>query len=430
MFMLDMGMMKTSTTLTVIKHCLYNFDVLKPLIIGPKFVVADTWPSELAKWDHIKHLTISLIIGTEEQRIAAVKRNTDIYAVSRDNIDWLTRYLGKKWDFDMLVIDESSNFKNASSKRYRAVQRILPKISRLLLLTGTPIPNGLIDLWAQMKMIDGGKRLKIFKKNFIAEYYRATKMLSHGAMQYELKNDSSERIYEAIKDRCISMKSVDYIELPGRTDIIREVYLDPEEMDAYRKFKRDKTVQVVGTHWDGEPAINEITAFNASSLYGKLLQFANGAIYDEEKNWHLVHDKKLDVLEEVIEELQGQNVIVCYQFKSDLERIKKRFPQAVHVNTDEKIKAWKRAEINFMLCHAASLGYGLNLQTGGHNMVWFGLTNDAEIFWQMLKRLDRTGQEFPVNNILILVKGTSEYKVHRSILNKTYNQDMLFEALK
>lgn len=420
-FLLEMGLGKSIVTLTIIKTLLNRSEVLKPLIVAPKFVVSDTWPNELAAWEHLNGFTMSLIVGNPEERIAAVHRNADIYVVSRDNILWLVNYLGRKWTYDMLVIDESSNFKNHTSKRFKAVKTILPRLKRLLELTGTPIPNGLIDLWAQMFLIDGGERLYKFKESFRAIYYHPTKALAHGAMQYAINKGAEDLIYEKIKDRCLSMRSIDYIELPERRDIIREFYLDAEEMAAYNDFKRDKILE---TH-EGQ-----ITAFNSSSLYGKLLQFSNGAVYDENKNWHLVYDKKLDLLEEVIDECQGHNVIVCYQFKSDLERILKRFPTAVHVKKVEQIKPWNDGEINIMVGHAASIGIGLNLQHGGHIMIWFGLTNDAEQYWQMVKRIDRPGQKFMVSNIILLAHGTSEYKVHKSILAKTYDQDCLFEALK
>jgi SNF2 family DNA or RNA helicase len=420
-FLLDMGLGKTVCTLSILKTLLNRSEVLKPLIIAPKFVVSDTWPNELATWEHLNGFTMSLIIGNPEERIAAVHRNADIYVVSRDNIIWLVEYLGRKWTYDMLIIDESSNFKNHTSKRFKAVKSILPKLKCLLELTGTPIPNGLIDLWAQMFLIDGGERLYEFKESFRAIYYHPTKALAHGAMQYAINRGAEDLIYEKIKDRCLSMRSCDYLDLPERRDIIRELYLDAEEMAAYNDFKRDKIL---------ETPEGQITAFNSSSIYGKLLQFSNGAVYDENKNWHVVHDKKLDLLEEVIEESLGHNVIVCYQFQSDLARILARFPNAVHVRKDAQIKAWKAGEIQLMVCHAESIGEGLNLQSGGHIMIWFGLTNKAEKYWQMVKRIDRPGQKYMVSNIILLVHGTSEYKVHKSILDKTYDQDKLFEALK
>lgn len=420
-FLLDMGLGKTIVTLTILKTLLNRSEVLKPLIIAPKFVVSDTWPNELASWEHLNGFTMSLIVGNPEERIAAVRRNADIYVVSRDNIIWLVEYLGRKWTYDMLIIDESSNFKNQKSQRFKAVKTVLPKLKRLLELTGTPIPNGLIDLWAQMFLIDGGERLYKFKESFRAMYYHPTKALAHGAMQYAINKGAEDIIYDKIKDRCLSMQSVDYIELPERRDIIREFYLDDEEMAAYKEFKRDKILETPDM---------QITAFNASSLYGKLLQFSNGAVYDENKDWHLVHDKKLDLLEEVIEECQGRNVIICYQFKSDLERILTRFPDAVHLKKDAEIKAFKAGQINKAVGHAASIAEGLNLQSGAHIMIWFGLSNDAEKYWQMVKRIHRPGQKFMVSNIILLAHGTSEYKVHRSIIEKTYNQDKLFEALK
>lgn len=419
MHLLDMGLGKTVVTLTLIADLLNEFEIFKPLIVAPKFVAENTWPAELAKWDHLEGFKLSVITGTEAQRIRALEANVDIWVISRDNILWLVKYLGKKWNFDMLVLDESSNFKNPAAKRFKAVKTILPKLKRLLELTGTPIPNGLMDLWSQMFLIDQGQRLFKFKESFRATYFQPTKALAHGAMQYEINKGAEDLIYEKIKDVCLSMKAVDWLDLPERRDIVRPVELS--DYSEYEQFKRDKILELEE---------GEITAFNASSLYIKLLQYANGAVYDSDSTWHVVHDEKLDALEEAIEELQGQNVIVFYQFKSDIERIKKRLPDCVQLKKAEQINDWNAGKINILLAHPASTAYGLNLQHGGHYIIWFGVPASLELYQQAVARLARQGQKYMVSNIMILVKGTPEYKVYRGLINKTFRQDQLFEALK
>lgn len=419
--LLDMGLGKTSITLFVIRDLLNQLLIKKPLIVAPKFVTEETWPAELAEWDQLEGFTMSVIAGTETERISALKTQADIYIVSRDNILWLERYLGRKWAFDMLVLDESSNFKNPATKRFKAVKRILPKVKRLLELTGTPIPNGLMDLWSQMFLIDQGERLYKYKESFRAMYFHPTVALGHGQMQYEINKGAEEIIYDKIKDRCLSMKAVDWLELPERRDIIKPVYLSEKLKKEFEQFKRDRIIELPE---------GQITAFNASSLYTKLLQFANGAVYDSSSEYHVVHDEKLDALEETIEELQGANVIVFYQFKSDIERIKARLPKCVQLKKSDQIRDWNAGKINIMLAHPASTAYGLNLQAGGHYIIWFGLPASLELYQQAVARLARQGQKFMVSNIMILVKGTPEYKVHKSLMDKSFRQDQLFDALK
>lgn len=419
--LLDMGLGKSVITLNVIHTLIYNLEITKPLIVAPKFVTRHTWPAELDKWEHLSGLTISVIAGTLTERLAALEANADIYCVSRDNIAWLSTHLRNNWHFDMVVLDESSNFKNQGSKRWQAISYRLPSIKRMMLLTGTPIPNGLMDLWAQIYLIDRSnpKRLFEFQNSFIMTYFDAVKRLGHGGMKYEIKKGAEEIIYSKINDLCLSMKAADYLDLPERQDIIRKVTLS--DYSEYEQFKRDKILELPE---------GEITAFNAASLYTKLLQYANGAIYDADKNYHVVHDEKLDALEEVIEELQGANCIIVYQFKSDIERIRKRIKDTVILKGNKEIADWNAGKINKMLTHAASTAYGLNLQHGGHYIIWFGVPASLELFQQMVARLLRQGQLHMVRNIMILVSGTPEIKVYRALLDKTFRQDQLFEALK
>lgn len=358
-------------------------------------------------------------MGTEPQRKKAVKQKADIYLTSVDHIVWLVKYMGAKWWYDMLIIDESSKFKSRDTKRFKAVRMILPKIKRLICLTGTPVPNGLMDLWAQMFLLDNGERLSRFIEKFRMTYFHPGRTLPHGGCTYVLNPGADELIYAKIRDICLSMKAVDWIDMPEREDIIREIELD--DYTEYNKFKREKVLELP----DGE-----ITAFNASSLYTKLLQYSNGAIYDADHNYHVVHNKKLDLLQEMVEELQGQPVLILYQFKSDLDRIRQRFPDLTVIKKNEDIKLWNTQLEPVVVAHCKTIAYGLNMQTGGHYIIWYGVPPSQELYSQTVLRIARPGQKRTVFNYHLLVKGTPEFKVYRSLLDKTFNQDKLMEALK
>jgi len=418
---LDMGLGKTVTTLSLLNILINSFSVDKPLIIGPKFVAEDTWPKEIAKWDHTKHITYAVITGSVQERLAALRAKVDVHILNIEHLAWLVdlKRFKTRWPFDMLVVDELSKFKSSDSIRFRKLRKVLPQVPRLIGLTGTPIPNGMLDLWAQVFILDRGKRLFPTVTTYRMHYFHPEKKLIHGGCTYGINPGAEELIYEKIDDLCLSMKAVDWLQLPERQDIIREIELP--DLSEYKQFKRDKILEL---------AEGDITAFNAPALYNKLLQYANGAVYDSDKKYHVVHDLKLEALAEAVEELQGKPVIIAYQFQSDVDRIKKRIPQAVQLKKNSQITEWNKGKIPVMLGHAAGIGHGLNLQYGGHYIFWYGVSANMGDYWQLVKRLDRQGQKFTVFNYHFLVKGTAEHSVYRSIQSKTLTQDRLMDALR
>jgi SNF2 family DNA or RNA helicase len=413
---LDMGLGKTIVTLTVIKEQLVKLNVLKVLVIAPKLVASHTWPAELSKWEHLKRLKCSVIMGDEPSRIAALRRNADIYTINREMLVWLVEYYGvRKWPFDYIIVDESSSFKNHRAKRTRALYHVVKRLKGMVLLSGTPAPNGLIDLWAQIHLLDGGKRLYPNITTFRNEYFYQNK----DGFGWSPRKKAESEIFEAISDICLCIKSEGYIELPDRIDIIKEIELD--DYTEYRKFKRERVLELPE---------GEITAYNASALYTKLLQYANGAVYDADRKYHTVNNAKLDALEEIVEELQGRPLLIAYQFQSDIERIMRRIPQTVLLTSDRQIDDWNKGRIPVLLAHAASKSEGLNLQDGGNYLAWFGIPASMQQYWQFIKRLHRSGQTQKVFNILLMIKGTPERKVYNGLLDKTLTNDRLFEALR
>lgn len=417
---LGLGLGKSSITATALEYLIMSTEVRKPLIIAPKLVTSQTWKAELEKWDHTKGLTISRMIGTEKQRVAALYAKADIYAISRDNIAWLVEYLQKqkkRWPFDMVIIDELSSFKNRASVRFKAVRKILPFVNRMVGLTATPAPNSLIDLWSQMFLLDKGERLGKTLTGYRDQYFTP----NFNGFGYDIRTGAAEEIYEKIKDICISMTAEDYLDLPPRVDIIREVEL--ENWHAYDKFKRDQTLKLAEDL--------EITPLNSGALYNKLLQYCNGSVYDDQKETHIVGSIKLDAILEAYEALNGEPVIIFYQFKSDLERLKKAIPEAVIPKTDADIDKWNRGEIKCLLAHPASIGHGLNLAEGGHNMFWMGAPWSLELYLQAVGRLDRQGQTKSVVNVVFITKNTLEEKiVVPRIQGKTISQNELIDAVK
>lgn len=413
---LDMGLGKTVITLSVLKDRIHNLDILKPLIIAPKMVTSHTWPTEIKKWAHLKGLTFSVIAGSPAERLAALKKEADIHLISCNNLCWLVELIGfSRWPFDFVVVDESSRFKNHLAKRTRALNHIAKLLKGMVLLSGTPAPNGIIDLWAQVHLLDGGKRLSPSITAFRNEYFFQSK----DGFGWEPRKKAEVEIFEAIRDICLCIKSDDDIELPERQDIIKEITLD--DYTEYKKFRKERIL---------ETDEGEITAFNASALYSKLLQYANGAVYDKDRQYHVVNTVKLDALEEIIEDLQGKPVIVFYQFQSDIERIKKRIPAAVLFTTDKQHDDWNAGKIKVLLAHAASKGQGLNLQSGGNYLIWYGVPASMELYWQAIKRLHRPGQKHTVFNYHLMIKGTPERKVFNGLMEKTLTNDRLFEALR
>lgn len=419
----DMGLGKTLTTLTAIDYLFKLEQIKKVLVIAPLNVAKQTWSDEIAKWDHLQHLTYSKVIGSPKQRLEALDREADIYITNIDVVTWLVDHYLKDWPFDMVVVDELSGFKTAVSKRFRALRKVRPKFKRFVGLTGTPAPNSLMDLWSQMYLIDGGERLEQNISKYRRKYFTPDKMNGHIVYSYKLIPGSDELIYEKIEDVAISMKSSDYLEMPELIVNDIEIELDGKSKKQYDTFERDYVLSL------GE---GELVAANAAVLSGKLQQLANGAIYDEDKKVIEVHDEKLTVLERIVDEAQGKPIIVFYWFQHDRDRILKRFKQAkvLEVN-DGDVAKWNAGEIPILLAHPASAGHGLNLQKGSNTMVWFSMTWSLELYQQAVARLYRQGQtEQTVIMHRILVKGTEDIRARRRLETKDRGQNELIEAVK
>lgn len=423
---LDMGLGKTTTTLTAINDLIYDeLEIRNALIIGPKRVVESVWHAEVEKWAHLNHLRVVKIVGTPKQRIAATKQKADIYLVSRDNIAWLcAQFGGYKLPYDMLVIDELSSFKNAQSQRFKALKRVASNFVRVVGLTGTPAPNGLIDLWAQMYLIDCGERLGKFITSYREQYFKPEKMNGHIVFKYKMRDKSGEQaIYAKISDIVVSMKARDYLDLPKRVDNYVELELSAEEYEDYQLFERDRILELVES---GE----EIAALNAAALSNKLLQYANGCIYDAEKNTHFVHDVKIEALKDIVAEAQGAPVLVAYTFQSDKDRILKTFKGAKLLKDDQDVLDWNAGKIPMLIMHPASGGHGLNLQAGGNIIVWFGQTWSLELYEQFNARLDRQGQKKSVIIHHLIAKNTIDRDVISALKNKASGQNALMDAVK
>lgn len=423
--LLDMGLGKSISTLTAIKKLIDEYlEVTKVLIIAPKRVAESTWSDEINKWDHLKGLTVSKILGTERQRKEALKANADIYLINRENVAWLVAYLQGWFPFDMLVIDELSSFKSAKAARFKALRLMRPKISRVVGLTGTPAPNGLIDLWSQLYLLDMGERLGKTITGYRQKYFRPGRSNGQVVFDYKLQDGSEQAIYERISDICISMKAEDYLQLPQRIDQTIEIRFPDKVMEKYQEFEKQ---QVLAIEEEGD-----ISAVNAAALSNKLLQFANGAIYDADRNVHAIHEEKLEALDEILEAANGQPVLVFYSFKHDASRIAKKFQsyKPVLIDGANDIRAWNRGEIRLLLAHPASAGHGLNLQTGGHIAVWFGLNWSLELYQQANARLYRQGQTKPVTIYHLVAKGTMDEDVMKAIAGKADKQEALMQAVK
>ena len=432
---LDMGLGKTVITLTALRALKwYYFAVNKTLIVAPKKVAEDTWQTEAAKWDHLQGLRIAGVLGSAEHRRAALKERADIYVINRENVPWLVQEVGTSWPFDTVVLDESSSFKNHRAKRFRALKAVRPKISRLIELTGTPSPHGLMDLWAQVYLLDGGKRLGRTITCYREAFFVPDQRSAYAIFSYKPRAGAAEAIEQAISDICISMKAADYLTLP---EIIYEdvpVVLDDEAKRRYTQLEREAVLAVD----DAET----ITAASAAALSNKLLQLCNGTVYDEDGEAHVVHDCKLEALAETVEQLNGQHAIVCYSFRADIPRILdtlagvrtgagKGGALRVRVYKDAQDKdAWNRGEVDILLLHPASAGYGLNLQDGGHHIIWYGLTWALELYQQTNKRLHRQGQRYPVIVHHLVVKGGRDENVLLSLADKDKAQEHLIESLK
>ncbi|WP_416354167.1 SNF2-related protein [Agrilactobacillus fermenti] len=421
--LLDMGLGKTLSSLTAIDDLLEFFgDTGKILVIAPLTVARSTWPSEIKKWDHTKGLTYSLIVGKEQQRIAALEQKADVYITNRESVVWLVEHFKQRWPFETVIIDELSSFKSAKSKRFRALKQVRPLMKRVIGLTGTPAPNSLMDLWPQIYLLDRGKRLGKTITEYRNKYFHAGVSNGHVVYNWILNDGAEEKIYAKLDDICISMKSKDYLTLPPRTDNVVKVQLSSKELRAYRQLERDYILENDG---------GEIVASNAAVLAGKLLQVANGAIYDENEKVRVIHDRKLKALENIIEEAQGQPVLVFYNFKHDLSRIQKAFPEAKVLDVKSgDVEKWNQGKIPILLVQPQSAGHGLNLQQGGHIIVWFSLTWSLEYYQQANARLDRQGQTQPVIVHHLVTEGTIDEDVMKVLSGKAKNQNELLQALK
>lgn len=424
---LDMGLGKSISTLTAINKLMYEeLDIENVLIIAPKRVMESVWDAEIEKWEHISHLTITKIMGTPKQRKSALMEKTDIHIISRDNVAWLCgQYGGGMLPYDMLVIDELSSFKNPKSMRFKALRRVQPSFKRVVGLTGTPAPNGLIDLWAQIYLLDRGERLGKFVSHYRDHFFRPGAANGHIVYNYRINKGAEDQIYDKIGDICMSMKAEDYLTLPGRIENVIEVKFDEKLQQQYDDFEKDQVMLML-------EADGEITAANAAALSNKLLQFANGAIYDEDRNVHQIHDLKIDELKEIIEDANGKPVLIAYAYQHDRDRImaalKKYKP--VQLKTQEHVKEWNRGEIQVMIMHPASGGHGINAQYGGHIIVWFGQTWSLELHQQFNARLDRQGQKNVVIINYLVSANTIDQRVMKALKGKAQTQNGLMEAVK
>ena len=423
--LLEMGLGKTITTLTAIDNLMYDmFEVRKVLIIAPLRVARDTWPAEIEKWEHLRHLTYSVAVGTPEERIDALERKADIYIINRENVDWLISHC--YFDFDMVVIDELSSFKSSQSKRFKALMKVRPKVKRIVGLTGTPASNGLMDLFAEFKLLDMGQRLGRFITDFRSRYFQPDKQNGYVVYSYKPLPDAEERIYEQISDITVSMKAIDHLKMPELVMSEYTVRMSEQEKKKYDEFKKELVMEIQDT---------EITAANAAALSNKLCQMANGAIYDEENNVIPIHDRKLDALEDIIESANGKPVLIAYWFKHDRSRIARRLQKlnivCQEIKTPQSIEAWNKGKIPVALIHPASAGHGLNLQAGGNFMVWYGLTWSLELYQQTNARLWRQGQTSETVVIQhIITKGTVDERILKALTEKDKTQTALMTAIK
>jgi len=425
--LLDMGLGKTSITLTAINDLLFDsFEIHKVLVIAPLRVARDTWKAEVQKWEHLSFLKVAVAVGTERERKAALLQKADIYIINRENVQWLIEQSGIPFDFDTVVVDELSSFKNHQAKRFRSLMQVRPKVQRIIGLTGTPATNGLMDLWAEFKLLDMGKRLGRFITQYRQTYFVPDKRNGMVVYSYRPIAGAEQEIYERISDITISMKSTDHLKMPELINSEYTVTLSEEESKIYDELKDDLVVAL------GD---DEITISNAASLSGKLSQMANGAVYSDEQSVIHIHDRKLDALEDIIEAANGKPLMVAYWYKHDLERIEKRLTALkvpfARLDTSASIAKWNKGELTVALIHPASAGHGLNLQSGGSTIVWFGLTWSLELYQQTIARLWRQGQTSQTVVVQhIITKDTIDESIMKALVRKDKTQSALIEAVK
>ena len=416
---LDMGLGKTIITLSAIQELIYNkFEVEKVLVIAPLRVAETTWLEENLKWN--LNLKISSVLGSEEQRLSALKKTADIYVINRENVCWLVEHYRKNFPFDMIVIDESSSFKNPQAKRFKALKKIRPLIKKIVELTGTPAPNSLMDLWTQIFLLDGGERLGRTLGEYRQKYFTAGARNGYVVYNWIPIKNADKVIHKKISDICVSMKSEDYLTLPPVINNFVKVNLSEEVQDAYKKFEENLILSVEG---------KILSASSAAVLANKLLQFANGAVYDDAGGISKIHDAKIDTLAEMVEEINSP-ILVFYWFNHDLQRLQKKFPDAIQLKSAENISDWNAGKIKILLAHPASAGHGLNLQYGGNIIIWFSLTWSLEFYQQANKRLHRSGQNKPVIIHHLIAKNTIDETVVKVLSDKNSRQENLLNALK
>ena len=421
--LLDMGLGKSVISLTAIwELCLNRFEIGRVLVIAPLRVARDTWPAEIQKWDHLRGLTYSVVVGTEKERRAALMRSASVFIINRENIQWLVEDSGIPFTFDMIVIDELSSFKSWQAKRFKSLLKVRPDVKRIVGLTGTPSSNGLMDLWAEFRILDLGKRLGRFITHYRDAFFLPDKRNQQQVFTYKPRPGAEEEIYRRISDMTISMRATDHLKMPERVENRVVVRMDDREREIYDRMKADLIVQIKG---------QEIDAVNVASLSGKLCQMANGASYTEDHSVVQIHDQKLDALEDLIEGANGKPLLVAYWFKHDLDRIQKRFPQAREIRTSKDITDWNAGDIPVALIHPASAGHGLNLQAGGNTLVWFGLTWSLELYQQTNARLWRQGQTAGTVIIHhIITEDTIDERIMDALERKDKTQSALIDAVK
>lgn len=418
-----MGTGKTVTTLTAIDEILNDYLEDGPvLVIAPKRVAETTWSKEAGKWEHLSHLRVSRVMGTARQREEALQADADVYVINRENVVWLVERCAPRWPYPIVVIDELSSFKSRQAKRWQALRRVRGRIQRIIGLTGTPRPNGLEDLWPEVYLLDGGERLGRTLSAFRQAYLLPDRMSGHVVYSYRAKEGVEDEVYHKLGDICMSLRKEDVLRLPGQ--VYEDIEIEPPKalLRRYKAFERDKVLEVMDS--DGT-----IMAGSAAALTGKLLQYANGAIYDEEGKVHEIHTLKLEALEELIEAAGGESVLVLYAYKHDAARIRERI-KCHALDTETDIDAWNRGEIPVALAHPASIGHGLNLQSGGHIIVWYGLPWSLELYQQANERLNRPGQTQVCRIYHLILKGTHDERVLKSLADKDAGQAAAIEALR
>ena len=421
----DMGLGKTVTTLTAVRELIEEYlEAERVLVIAPKSVAENTWTSECAKWDHLAHLRVSVVMGTEAQRLKALDAPADLYVINRDNVVWLVDHYGATWPFDTVIIDESSSFKNPQARRFKALRRVRPMLRRLVLLTGTPSPNGYMDLWAQMWLVDMGQRLGRTLTAYRGKYFKPGRSNGHTVYNWILNPGASDAIGQLMADVTVSLKAEDWIEVPDLIETDVRIALGSKELAQYKTFERDQVLSLGN---------EDIVAITAAALATKLLQFTGGAMYDDDHNWHPVSDAKLRALEDILEAADGDPVLVFYQYRHELERLQEYF-KALHPVTfsgePEILQEWNTGRVPLMLCQPASVQYGLNMQAGGHIIVWYTPTWNLEQYQQANARLHRQGQGRPVLCYRLICEGTIDERVVGTLKGKDGAQERLLELIR